>query len=71
MKYQENGKVDQYKCRPVAQGFTQAPGVDYDETFAPAARFGTIRTLLAIGAQRGMRWTLPLHFLNGVLKEDL
>ena len=74
VKYQENGDVDRYKCRLVAQGFTQAPGIDYDETFAPVARFGTIRTLLAIGAKRGMRieqMDVTTAFLNGVLKENL
>ena len=27
VKYQENGEVDRYKCRLVAQGFTQVPGI--------------------------------------------
>ena len=74
VKYKENGEVDRYKCRLVAQGFTQAPGIDYNETFAPVARFGTIRTLLAIGAKRGMRieqMDVTTAFLNGVLKENL
>ena len=74
VKYQENSEVDRYKCRLVAQGFTQAPGIDYDETFAPVARFGTIRTLLVIGAKRGIRieqMDVTTAFLNGVLKENL
>ena len=67
-------EVDRYKYRLVAQGFTQAPGIDYDETFAPVARFSTIRTLLATGVKRGMRieqMDVTTAFLNGVLKENL
>ena len=51
VKYGESGKIDRFKCRVVAQGFSQIPGTDYSETFAPVARFGTIRTLLVIGVQ--------------------
>ena len=41
------GNVVRYKARLVAQGFSQVPGVDYFDTFAPVARLASIRTVLA------------------------
>ena len=70
VKLDENGEAARYKCRLMAQGYTQAQGVDYHETFAPVARFGSIRTLLATAAQRGMHvHQMDVHtaFLNGKL----
>ena len=74
VKYGESGKIDRFKCQVVAQGFSQIPSTDYNETFAPVARFGTIRTLLAIGIQGGMsiqQMDVTTAFLNGTLKEEL
>ena len=33
------GSVEKYKERFVAQGFSQIEGIDYEETFAPVARY--------------------------------
>ena len=56
----------------MAQGFSQTPGVDFNETFVPVARFGTIRSLLAMGVKRNMsihQMDVTTAFLNGNLKE--
>ena len=50
-KKNKHGVVVQYKARLVAQGFSQRPGVDFKDTFAPVAKFTSIRTLIALAAR--------------------
>ena len=38
IKYRVDGSVDCYKAWVVAKGFTQAYGINYQETFAPMAK---------------------------------
>jgi hypothetical protein len=73
-KQDAEGKVQKYKARLVARGFTQQPGIDFNETFAPVACMDTVRTVLAIVAQ--YKW--PVYqmdvkstFLNGNLEEEV
>jgi len=37
-KLNEDGQVERYKAQLVAQKFSQIPGIDFDETFAPVTR---------------------------------
>ena len=74
IKHDENGEAEWYNCRLVAQGYTQVQGIDYHETFAPVARFGSIRALLAIAAKREMyvhQMDVHTAFWNGNLDEDI
>ena len=50
IKHVVDGSVEKYKSRFVARGFTQKEGIDYDETFAPVARYTTIRTIISLVA---------------------
>ena len=43
-----------YKARYVAQGYTQMPGINYNDTYAPTARMTSIRILANISVQLGM-----------------
>jgi hypothetical protein len=38
----------------VARGFTQTYGVDYNKTFAPVAKFTSIRCIIALAALEDM-----------------
>ena len=73
-KLDDKGNVSRYKARLVAQGFSQRPSEDYNETFAPVARFGSISTLLAYSVYRNMKihqMDVKTAFLNGRLDEDI
>lgn len=48
IKTDAEGFVERFKARLVTQGFSQKPGIDYDETFSPIARFESVRTVIAL-----------------------
>jgi hypothetical protein len=43
-----DGSLDRYKARWELRGFTQRPGVDYDETFSPVVKPATVRVVLSL-----------------------
>ncbi|CAL9015740.1 unnamed protein product, partial [Prunus brigantina] len=69
-----DGSIQKHKARLVVKGYAQKPGIDFNETFAHVARLDTIRTLIALAAQKGWKlYQLDVKsaFLNGVLKEEV
>nr|GEW24254.1 retrovirus-related Pol polyprotein from transposon TNT 1-94 [Tanacetum cinerariifolium] len=69
-----DGAVHTFKARLVAKGFTQTYGVDYEETFAPAADIRAIRILIAIVVYYDYEiWQMDVKiaFLNGHLLEEV
>ncbi len=58
----------------MARGFTQTFGVDYNETFAPVAKFVSIRCILALAAIEDMeihQMDVKTAFVNGDLEEEI
>ncbi|GAA6003970.1 hypothetical protein JCM5350_005092, partial [Sporobolomyces pararoseus] len=73
-KKDQFGKVKSYKVRLVAQGFAQRPGLDFRETFAPVAKFTSIRVLLALAARQNLKLQqadVDKAYLYGKLDEEL
>jgi hypothetical protein len=69
-KLTSDGSLDRYKARWVLRGFTQRPGVDYDETFSPVVKFATVRAVLSLALSRD--WAIHQldvknAFLHGTL----
>jgi hypothetical protein len=50
IKRNANGSIERYKARVVAQGFSQRPGVDFTETFAPTTKWAALRSIFALAA---------------------
>ena len=74
IKYVVDGSVEKYKARFVAKGYAQKEGIDYEETFAPVARYTSIRSVISLAAQMGWeihQINVKTAFLNGVIEEEV
>ena len=74
IKHAANGSIEKYKARFVARGFSQKKGIEYEETFAPIARYTSIRLVLSLDVV--MKWKIhqmdvKTAFFNGVLEEEV
>ena len=74
IKRKADGSVDRYKARLVAGGHKQKEGIDFKETYAPVAKFVSLRVLLtfvALEDLEGEQVDIVTTFLNGDLEETV
>jgi Reverse transcriptase (RNA-dependent DNA polymerase) len=74
VKLNSDGKIERYKARLVAQGFTQKEGIDYHETFAPVVKYKSLRMILVIANMLNYevkQMDVITAFLNALLDEDV
>ncbi|GKF84589.1 retrovirus-related pol polyprotein from transposon TNT 1-94, partial [Tanacetum coccineum] len=74
VKTDEFGGVLKNKARLVALGFRQEEGINFEESFAPAARIEVIRIFVANAAHKNItiyQMDVKITFLNGELKEEV
>ena len=69
-KRNENNEVVRHKARLVAQGFTQRPGVDYEETYSPVMGGTTFRYLISMAVNLNLEMKL-MDVVTAYLYENL
>src|ERR1700731_4557810 len=74
IKLGPTGEVLKFKARVIAGGHRQTKGINYNETFAAAAKIASIRVLLALAAQHD--WEIDQidvvgAYLNAKLEDEV
>nr|GEZ69869.1 copia protein [Tanacetum cinerariifolium] len=73
-KKDEDQTVVRNKARLVAKGYAQEEGIDFEESFAPVARWEAVRIFIAYAAHKSFliyQMDVKMAFLNGPLKEEV
>ena len=73
-KLNQNGEIERRKARIVAQGFSQRPGFDFNETFAPVARLESVRLMMALAVELQIeiqQLDVTSAYLHGKIEEEL
>jgi hypothetical protein len=63
-----------FKARLVANGFSQIPGIDYNDVFSPIVKYSSIRAFFGIVAMRDLeleQLDVKTTFLHGELEEEI
>lgn len=72
IKHAVDGSIDKYKARLMARGFSQKEGEDYNESFAPVARYTSIRSIISLVASWELhQMDVKIAFLNGVIEVEV
>jgi Reverse transcriptase (RNA-dependent DNA polymerase) len=75
IKWNADGSIEGFKAHLVAKGFSQMPGFDYDETFAPVVKLTSLWLLLALVLKENLKHIHQLDveavFLNSPLEEEI
>lgn len=73
-KFKPDGSLERRKARLVAQGFSQKPGIHFTETFAPVTRFSSIRMMVSLAVEHGMKikhFDVTTAYLNSEIMEEI
>ncbi len=73
-KQNTDGEIIKFKARLVTQGFSQIPGMDFDETFSLVMQLESFQILLAITIQLDLeihQMDIVGAYLNGKLIEEI
>jgi len=74
VKRDARGKIIKYKARLVARGFQQVEGMNYEEAWAPVAKYTSLRILLAnagVNDEEIDQMDFDTAFLNSILPPGL
>ena len=74
VKSDSNGNPIRFKARVVARGFTQVPGLDFKETFAPTLRTTPMRLVWGLTTALNLELRhldVETAFLHGDLEEEI
>ena len=74
VKYTIDGSIEKYKACFAARGFSQKEGINFEETFAPIARYTLVRVVIVITGAKGWKihqMDVKIVFLNGTIEEEV
>ena len=74
VKHNQDGSIEHFKAHLVAKGYSQHPGLDYNESFAPTFRPATLCIIMALAATEDLELRsvdITSAFTNGDLDEEI
>lgn len=74
IKRNPDGYLNEYKTTLVSKGFTQRYGIDYEQTYNPLTKMGTVSSIFSIATNDRMHLTqldVCLEFLFGTLHDAI